>query len=167
MSIGCHRSSPLVWRERERASESVHTRFGRRIHRRSSWFCFPSSAWHLSRHGHASMSSHGSFQVSRRRWCRSMDLETAAAAPDPSPSAPNPMQGEEWVLYVVDKGINGLDNPKVIEWDDLQQELARLWSLTSELNSAKERKEALAQRLESVIKVRAWWALGFRWGFVL
>ncbi|KAM0941049.1 putative phosphatidylinositol 3-kinase [Dioscorea sansibarensis] len=83
-----------------------------------------------------------------------MDLKTAAAAPDPSPSAPNPMQGEEWMLYVVNKGTNGLENPKVIEWDDLQQELARLCSLTSELNSAKERKEALAQRLESVIKVR-------------
>ncbi|CAA7406128.1 unnamed protein product [Spirodela intermedia] len=43
---------------------------------------------------------------------------------------------------------------KVIEWEDLQQELARLWSLSSALRKAKERKEALALKLESVIKER-------------
>ncbi|KAJ0985273.1 hypothetical protein J5N97_003629 [Dioscorea zingiberensis] len=64
------------------------------------------------------------------------------------------MHGEEWMVYVVEEEIHGLRTPKVVEWDDLQQELARLWSLTSELKSAKERKEALAQRLESVIEVR-------------
>ncbi|XP_068640589.1 vacuolar protein sorting 38 [Aristolochia californica] len=44
--------------------------------------------------------------------------------------------------------------PKIIEWEELQQELARLWSLSSALKKAKERKEYLAQRLESAIQVR-------------
>lgn len=50
--------------------------------------------------------------------------------------------------------VVGSDNPKIIEWEELQQELARLWSLSSALNKAKEKKEALAQKIEAVIKVR-------------
>ncbi|MQM00227.1 hypothetical protein Taro_032965 [Colocasia esculenta] len=44
---------------------------------------------------------------------------------------------------------------KLIEWEDLQQELARLWSLSSALKKAKERKETLARKLESVIQERS------------
>ena len=44
---------------------------------------------------------------------------------------------------------------KIIEWEDLQQELARAWSLSSALRTAKERKESLAQKLEEVIKVES------------
>ncbi|PKA57924.1 hypothetical protein AXF42_Ash012463 [Apostasia shenzhenica] len=50
--------------------------------------------------------------------------------------------------------IVGCQNPKIIEWEELQQELARLWSLSSALKNAKERKNSLALRLESVIEVR-------------
>lgn len=51
------------------------------------------------------------------------------------------------------EGIEGVETPKIIEWEDLQQELARLWSLSSALKKAKERKESLAQKLESIIEV--------------
>lgn len=50
--------------------------------------------------------------------------------------------------------VVGSDTPKIIEWEDLQQELARLWSLSSALKKAKEKKESLAHRMESIIKVR-------------
>lgn len=50
--------------------------------------------------------------------------------------------------------IVGVENPKIVEWEDLQQELGRLLSLSSELKQAKDRKESLAQRLESIIEVR-------------
>lgn len=44
------------------------------------------------------------------------------------------------------------DISKIIEWEELQQELACLWSLSSVLNKA-EVKEALAQKIEVVIKL--------------
>ncbi|XP_068646353.1 vacuolar protein sorting 38-like [Aristolochia californica] len=50
--------------------------------------------------------------------------------------------------------MDGQDQPKIIEWEELQQELVRLWSLSSALKKAKERKEYLAQKLESAIQVR-------------
>ncbi|THU66888.1 hypothetical protein C4D60_Mb05t18930 [Musa balbisiana] len=52
------------------------------------------------------------------------------------------------------EAIEGADNPKIVDWEDLQQELARLWSLSSALGKAKERKASLARRLESIIEVR-------------
>lgn len=44
------------------------------------------------------------------------------------------------------------DNPKIIDWEELQQELARLCSLSSALEKAKERKDFLSQQLKSVIE---------------
>ncbi|XP_020113639.1 UV radiation resistance-associated gene protein-like isoform X1 [Ananas comosus] len=44
--------------------------------------------------------------------------------------------------------------PKVVEWDELQEELARLWSLSSAAHEAKERKDALTRRIESILKSR-------------
>lgn len=45
------------------------------------------------------------------------------------------------------------ENVKVIEWEEFEQELARLWSLSSALSEAKERKRSLQQKLESLIQV--------------
>lgn len=45
------------------------------------------------------------------------------------------------------------ENVKVIEWEEFEQELARLWSLSSALSEAKERKQSLQQKLESLIQV--------------
>ncbi|KAA8527922.1 hypothetical protein F0562_035209 [Nyssa sinensis] len=47
------------------------------------------------------------------------------------------------------------DNAKAIQWEDFEQELARLWSLSSALNEAKQKKLLLQQKLESLIKVEA------------
>ncbi|OVA13825.1 UV radiation resistance protein/autophagy-related protein 14 [Macleaya cordata] len=45
---------------------------------------------------------------------------------------------------------------KLIEWEDFEQELARLWSLSSALKKSKEKKDSLQQKLESLIQqVRA------------
>ncbi|XP_020587570.1 uncharacterized protein LOC110029563 [Phalaenopsis equestris] len=46
------------------------------------------------------------------------------------------------------------ENPKIIQWEELQQELARLCSLSSALTKGNERKEFLSQKLGSVIKIR-------------
>ena len=45
------------------------------------------------------------------------------------------------------------ENVKVIEWEEFEQELARLWSLSSALSEAKERKQSLQKKLESLIQV--------------
>ena len=45
------------------------------------------------------------------------------------------------------------ENAKVIEWEDFEQELARLWSLSSALQEAKQHKESLKQKLDSLIQV--------------
>nr|CAD1817393.1 unnamed protein product [Ananas comosus var. bracteatus] len=74
-------------------------------------------------------------------------------------AAPGSMAGEEeeeasgWAI-VAAEDVEGAEAPKVVEWEDLQQELARLWSLVAALGKAKERKETLARRLESIIEVR-------------
>ncbi|XP_042490355.1 uncharacterized protein LOC122070297 [Macadamia integrifolia] len=44
---------------------------------------------------------------------------------------------------------------KIIQWEDLEQELSRLWSLSSSLNKSKEKKSSLQQKLQSLIQVRA------------
>ncbi|ONK78317.1 uncharacterized protein A4U43_C02F17190 [Asparagus officinalis] len=72
-----------------------------------------------------------------------IDLDSASSA------APPPADSEEKEMIVI-----GSDNPKIIEWEELQQELARLWSLSSALNKAKEKKEELSERIEAIIKVR-------------
>lgn len=48
----------------------------------------------------------------------------------------------------------GSENPKIIEWEELQEELARLWSLSSELKNANEKRDSLAHQIESITKVR-------------
>jgi hypothetical protein len=45
------------------------------------------------------------------------------------------------------------ENPKVIEWEDFEEELARLWSLSAALTGAKEKKQSLQQRLEALVQV--------------
>lgn len=55
---------------------------------------------------------------------------------------------------VSDEVILCCENPKIIEWEELQHELARLCSLSTALTKANERKESLSQQLTSVIEVR-------------
>ncbi|PON92539.1 UV radiation resistance-associated protein [Trema orientale] len=47
------------------------------------------------------------------------------------------------------------ENAKVIEWEEFQQELARLWSLSSALAEAKDKKHSLHQKLQPLIQVEA------------
>ncbi|KAK9180537.1 hypothetical protein WN943_029748 [Citrus x changshan-huyou] len=47
------------------------------------------------------------------------------------------------------------ENVKVIEWEDYDQELARLWSLSSALSQADDKKQTLQQKLQSLIQVKA------------
>lgn len=47
------------------------------------------------------------------------------------------------------------ENVKVIEWEDFEQELARLWSLSSALKEAKEKKDSLQEKLNSLLQVKA------------
>lgn len=79
------------------------------------------------------------------------DPGPSSAAPEPPP--PPPDEGEGWVLLPPSE-VEGVDDPKVIHWEDLQQELARLWSLSAALQAARDRKAHLAARLESAIEAR-------------
>lgn len=81
-----------------------------------------------------------------------MDSNRASSEQDLS-AAGSMAVGSELGLLTLE-GIEGVETPKIVEWEDLQQELARLWSLSSALKKAKERKESLAQQLESIIEVR-------------
>ncbi|KAI5650643.1 hypothetical protein M9H77_36648 [Catharanthus roseus] len=47
------------------------------------------------------------------------------------------------------------DNVKVIQWEDYEQELARLCSLTSALEEAKQKKLLLQEKLQSLIEIQA------------
>ncbi|KAL6905704.1 hypothetical protein ACP4OV_003305 [Aristida adscensionis] len=84
----------------------------------------------------------------------------SAAAPDPDP-APPPGEGEgeglgeedRWVVVPAAE-VEGADAPKVFHWEDLQQELARLWSLSAALQAAGDRKALLAARLDSALEAR-------------
>ncbi|RLM70148.1 uncharacterized protein C2845_PM17G00910 [Panicum miliaceum] len=80
------------------------------------------------------------------------DPGPSSAAPEPSPTYP-PEEGDGWVLLPPSE-VEGIDDPKVIHWEDLQQELARLWSLSAALQSVRDRKAQLAARLESSIEAR-------------
>jgi len=81
------------------------------------------------------------------------DPGPSSAAPEPSPTSPPPEEGDGWVLLPPSK-VEGVDDPKVIHWEDLQQELARLWSLSAALQSVRDRKAQLAARLESALEAR-------------
>ncbi|XXG41154.1 hypothetical protein AAC387_Pa01g1682 [Persea americana] len=50
---------------------------------------------------------------------------------------------------------SSMENVKIIEWEEFEQELMRLWSLTSATNTAKERKLSLSNKLESLLQVRS------------
>ena len=80
------------------------------------------------------------------------DPGPSSAAPEPSPTSPPPEEGDGWVLLPPSE-VEGIDDPKVIHWEDLQQELARLWSLSAALQSVRDRKAQLAARLESALEV--------------
>lgn len=45
------------------------------------------------------------------------------------------------------------ENLKVIEWEDFEEELARLWSLSAALTEAKEKKQSLQKGLEALMQV--------------
>ncbi|CAL4904441.1 unnamed protein product [Urochloa decumbens] len=85
------------------------------------------------------------------------DPGPSSAAPEPPQTPPPPPppveEGDGWVLLPPSE-VEGVDAPKVIHWEDLQQELARLWSLSVALQASRERKARLAARLESAIEAR-------------
>jgi UV radiation resistance-associated gene protein len=80
---------------------------------------------------------------------------SSSSAPDPSPLVPGE-EGDRWVL-VPATDVEGADAPKVFHWEDLQQELARLWSLSAALASVTGRKASLAARLDSALEVLYFW----------
>ncbi|XVF29113.1 hypothetical protein REPUB_Repub15cG0091800 [Reevesia pubescens] len=63
-------------------------------------------------------------------------------------------QDREKILITDPKQNAAQENVKVIEWEDLEHELARLWSLTSALKEANEKKQSLQEKLESFIQVK-------------
>ena len=87
-----------------------------------------------------------------------MDPGPSSASADPSlpPEEEEEEEEEEggsrWVV-VSGSEVLGADAPKVVGWEDLQQELARLLSLPAALAAARDRKAGLAARLESALEV--------------
>jgi hypothetical protein len=88
-----------------------------------------------------------------------MDPGPSSASADPSPpegeeeeEAEGGGSGSAWVV-VPGSEVLGVDSPKVVGWEELQQELARLWSLSAALAAARDRKAGLAARLESALEV--------------
>lgn len=63
------------------------------------------------------------------------------------------MELERELVPSVQSQHSDQENAEVIEWEDFEQELARLWSLSSALKEAKEKKESLQRKLESDIQV--------------
>ena len=68
----------------------------------------------------------------------------------------NPEQQDRDKTLITDpKQINAAqEHMQVIEWEDFEHELARLWSLTSALKEANEKKQNLQEKLQSFIQVR-------------
>ncbi|XP_062109191.1 vacuolar protein sorting 38 [Humulus lupulus] len=64
------------------------------------------------------------------------------------------MEGERAKISSNTKKVDP-ENGEVINWEDFQQELARLWSLSSALTEAKEKKQSLHQKLDPLIQVEA------------
>ncbi|XP_073262102.1 vacuolar protein sorting 38 isoform X2 [Populus alba] len=60
-------------------------------------------------------------------------------SPNPSTSKSKPTESEK---------------EKIIEWEDYEHELARLWSLSSALNESKQKKQNFEQKLRSLIQVK-------------
>ncbi|KAL4272916.1 hypothetical protein GQ457_13G029270 [Hibiscus cannabinus] len=64
-------------------------------------------------------------------------------------------QDRDKTLIADPKKINAAHgNVQVIEWEDFDNELARLWSLTSALKEANEKKQSLQEKLQSLIQVK-------------
>ncbi|KAG8074614.1 hypothetical protein GUJ93_ZPchr0006g43211 [Zizania palustris] len=80
-----------------------------------------------------------------------MEPGPSSACADLPPSEDE--EGARWVLVPASE-VPGADAPKVIDWEDLQQELACVCSLSSALVTAGERKEQIAARLQSAIESR-------------
>ncbi|XP_062198102.1 vacuolar protein sorting 38-like [Phragmites australis] len=78
------------------------------------------------------------------------DLGSPSAAPDPPPPPP---EDDRWAILPA-SDAEGAYAPKVFHWEDLQQDLARLWSLSAALQAARDRKAHLAARLESALEAR-------------
>ncbi|KAF0902121.1 hypothetical protein E2562_014375 [Oryza meyeriana var. granulata] len=78
---------------------------------------------------------------------------SSACADHPPPPEEDEEGGRGWVLVPASE-VAGADTPKVIDWEDLQQELARVWSLSAALAPARERKAQLAARLQSALEAR-------------
>uniref|UniRef100_A0ACD5XPM5 Uncharacterized protein n=1 Tax=Avena sativa TaxID=4498 RepID=A0ACD5XPM5_AVESA len=90
-----------------------------------------------------------------------MDPGPSSASADPSPPEEEEEEEEEgdsssssrWVV-VPGNEVLGASAPKVVGWEELQQELARLWSLSAALAAARDRRAGLAARLESTLEAR-------------
>ncbi|KAJ0092925.1 hypothetical protein Patl1_26048 [Pistacia atlantica] len=65
---------------------------------------------------------------------------------DQQQQQPSPLSPSSSAAKVVDS-----EKVKVIEWEDFEQELARLWSLSSALQQAKDKKQSLQDKLNSII----------------
>ncbi|XVF65236.1 hypothetical protein PTKIN_Ptkin09bG0231200 [Pterospermum kingtungense] len=64
-------------------------------------------------------------------------------------------QHREKTLIIDQKQISAAqERVKVIEWEDFEHELTRLWSLTSALKEANQRKQSLQEKLQSYIQVK-------------
>ncbi|KAJ4771919.1 UV radiation resistance-associated [Rhynchospora pubera] len=81
-------------------------------------------------------------------------MEGSESEPDRTSEVEAAATEVEWHVVSADD-VAGVEAPKVVEWEDMEQEIARLWSLSSALRIAKERKEELSQRLASIIEARA------------
>ncbi|TYG78146.1 hypothetical protein ES288_D02G034600v1 [Gossypium darwinii] len=67
----------------------------------------------------------------------------------------NREQARDKTLITDPKKINAAhENVQLIEWEDFDNELARLWSLTSALKEANEKKQSLREKLQSLIQVK-------------
>ncbi|KAJ0036079.1 hypothetical protein Pint_25485 [Pistacia integerrima] len=69
---------------------------------------------------------------------------------DQQQQQPSPLSPSSSAAKVVDS-----EKVKVIEWEDFEQELARLWSLSSALQQAKDKKQSLQDKLNSIIQIKA------------
>lgn len=62
------------------------------------------------------------------------------------------MEGDRTLSSESSKGSKS-EKVKLIDWEDYEHEVARLWSLSSALKEAKEKKLTLQQKLDSFIQV--------------
>ncbi|KAF3327247.1 UV radiation resistance-associated protein [Carex littledalei] len=81
-------------------------------------------------------------------------MEGGESEPDRAAGVETTGAEVDWQVVSSDD-VAGVEAPRVVEWEDMEQEIARLWSLSAALRTAKERKEVLSQRLDSIIKVRS------------